>query len=75
MEDKKQKELLKGESSDNSSEKNNINTKNINESTNNKAYLTNEEYIKLFYNSNNTGVNTNFPLNVIHNQKKAKNGK
>ena len=60
--------------SDNSSNKNNITNKNLNKSTN-KAFLTNEEYIKLFYNSKNNGVNKNFPLNVIHNQKREKNGK
>ena len=74
MENKKQNILQKWESSDNSSSKNNISNKDENESTN-KAYLTNEEYIKLFYNSKNNGVNKNFPLNVIHNLKKEKNGK
>ena len=39
----------------------------------NKNYLTNEEYIKLFYNSNNAGVNKNFSLNVIRNKNKSKN--
>ena len=39
----------------------------------NKNYLTNEEYIKLFYNSNNAGVNKNFSLNIIRNKNKSKN--
>ena len=74
MEGKKQNDLLKEESSGNFTKKNDNTDKDINVSTN-KTYLTNEEYIKLFYNSNNNGVNKNFPLNVIHNQKKTKNGK
>ena len=31
----------------------------------NTLYLSNEIYIKLFYNSKNSGLNKNFPLNVI----------
>ena len=41
----------------------------------NNNHLTNDEYIKLFYSSSNAGVNKNFPLNVIHNSYKTKNGK
>ena len=39
----------------------------------NNDFLTNEEYIKLFYNSNNAGVNKNFSLNVIRDKNKPKN--
>ena len=39
----------------------------------NNGFLTNEEYIKLFYNSNNAGVNKNFSLNVIRDKNKPKN--
>ena len=39
----------------------------------NNGFLTNEEYIKLFYNSNNAGVNKNFSLNVIRGKNKPKN--
>ena len=38
-------------------------------------YITNEDYIKLFYNSKNSGLNKNFPLNVIYNKKKPKSTK
>ena len=41
----------------------------------NNDFLTNEEYIKLFYNSNNAGVNKNFSLNVIRDKNKPKNEK
>ena len=37
-----------------------------------KNYLSNEDYIKLFYNSKNNGINKNFPLNVIYNKRKSK---
>ncbi len=40
-----------------------------------KAYLSNDDYIKLFYNSKNGGLNKNFPLNVIYNKKKSKSTK
>ena len=52
-------------------DKNNYND-NVNLFVNNNS-LTNEEYIKLFYNSNNAGVNKNFSLNVIRNKNKSKN--
>ena len=55
----------------NKSDKNNYND-NVNLYVNNNC-LTNEEYIKLFYNSNNAGVNKNFSLNVIRNKNKSKN--
>ena len=41
----------------------------------NITYLSNDDYIKLFYNSKNNGTNANFPLNVIYNKKKYKNTK
>ena len=41
----------------------------------NKFYLSNEDYIKLFYNSKNCGLNVNFPLNVVYNKKKSKTSK
>ena len=41
----------------------------------NTLYLSNEIYIKLFYNSKNSGLNKNFPLNVIYNKKKSKTSK
>lgn len=41
----------------------------------NITYLSNDDYIKLFYNSKNNGLNANFPLNVIYNKKKYKNTK
>ena len=50
---------------------NNNNDKNINDITKNanlpvnNCCLTNDEYIKLFYNSKNSGVNKNFPIKVI----------
>ncbi len=44
-------------------------------SYNNEKYLTNDDYIRLFYNSKNNGTNINFPLNVIYNKKKSKNTK
>ena len=37
-----------------------------------RNYLTNEEYIKLFYNSKNNGINKNFALHVTFNKKKSK---
>ena len=41
----------------------------------NNKYLSNNDYIKLFYNSKNSGLNINFPLNVVYNKKKSKNAK
>ena len=38
----------------------------------NQTFLTNEDYIKLFYNSKNSGLNKNFALNVIYNKRKSK---
>ena len=38
----------------------------------NQTFLTNEDYIKLFYNSKNLGLNKNFALNVIYNKRKSK---
>ena len=38
----------------------------------NQTFLTNEDYIKLFYNSKNFGLNKNFALNVIYNKRKTK---
>ena len=40
-----------------------------------KPYLSNEDYIKLFYNSKNSGLNKNFSLNVIYNKRKSKSSK
>ncbi len=40
-----------------------------------KDYLSNDDYIKLFYNSKNNGFNINFQLNVIYNKKKSKSMK
>ena len=56
------------------SKNNNKNKDNIDLALNND-FLTNEEYIKLFYNSNNAGVNKNFSLNVIRDKNKPKNEK
>ena len=41
----------------------------------NKTYLSNDDYIKLFYNSKNSGINKNFSLNVIYNKRKSKSTK
>ena len=41
----------------------------------NRKYLSNDDYIRLLYNSKNNGTNINFPLNVIYNKKKSKNTK
>ena len=41
----------------------------------NKKYLSNDDYIKLFYNSKNCGLNKNFPLNVVYNKRKSKSSK
>ena len=39
-------------------------------------YLSNNDYIKLFYNKKNTSYNNNcFPLNVTYNKKKKKQKK
>ena len=40
-----------------------------------KQYISNEDYIKLFYNSKNSGLNKNFSLNVIYNKRKSKSSK
>ena len=44
-------------------------------STMNKSYLSNDDYIKLFYNSKNSGLNKNFSLNVIYTKRKSKSMK
>ena len=54
---------------------NNNNSDNINDNPANNNCLTNDEYINLFYNSNNAGVNKNFPLKVVHETYKNKNEK
>ena len=41
----------------------------------NKSFLSNEDYIKLFYNSKNSGLNKNFSLNVIYHKRKSKSTK
>ena len=41
----------------------------------NKSYLSNDDYIKLFYNSKNSGLNKNFSLNVIYTKRKSKSMK
>ena len=41
----------------------------------NKNCLSNDDYIKLFYNSKNSGLNKNFALNVIYNKRKSKSTK
>ena len=41
----------------------------------NKSYLSNDDYIKLFYNSKNSGLNKNFSLNVIYTKRKSKSTK
>ena len=41
----------------------------------NKTYLSNDDYIKLFYNSKNSGINKNFSLHVIYNKRKSKSTK
>ena len=66
---------IKQDSSNNKPNNNNINNPEQHIQKVNNNHLTNDEYIKLFYNSNNAGVNKNFPLNVIHNSYKTKNGK
>ena len=63
------------DSSNNKPNSNNINNPDQHVQKRSNEHLTNDEYIKLFYNSNNAGVNKNFPLNVIHNSYKSKNGK
>ena len=40
-----------------------------------KKYLSNDDYINLFYNSKNSGFNINFQLNVIYNKRKSKSSK
>ena len=65
----------KQDSSNNKPNKNNINNPEKQIPKENNNHLTNDEYIKLFYNSNNAGINKNFPLNVIHNSYKSKIGK
>ncbi len=66
----------KNDSSNNSTNNNNdnINDKKGHFPENNN-YMTNDEYIKLFYNSNNAGVNRNFKLNVFHGDNKSNKGK
>jgi len=61
--------------SSNNKKNNNMNNTENHEQKDNNNHLTNEEYINLFYNSNNAGVNKNFPLNVKHNSYNNKNGK
>jgi hypothetical protein len=63
------------ESSNNKNNNNNMDNSEHHEQKDNINHLTNEEYIKLFYNSNNAGVNKNFPLNVKHNSYNNKNAK
>ena len=56
----------------------NINNLQLNYDSNpniNNVYLSNEDYIKLYYNSKNCGLNVNFPLNVVYNKKKSKPSK
>ena len=72
MEPKLPQEISTNESSMNS---NNIQTKYNYFSNINQTFLSNEDYIKLFYNSKNGGLNKNFSLNVIYNKKKSKNTK
>ena len=66
---------IKQDSSNNKPNNNNINNPEQQIQKVNNNHLTNDEYIKVFYSSNNAGVNKNFPLNVIHNSYKTKNGK
>ena len=66
---------IKQDSSNNKPNNNNINNPEQQVQKVNNNHLTNDEYIKLFYSSNNAGVNKNFPLNIIHNSYKTKNGK
>ena len=71
----------KPDSSKNVSSNNSTNNNNDNINDNNghfpenNNYMTNDEYIKLFYNSNNAGVNRNFKLNVFHGDNKSNKGK
>ena len=62
-------------SNDPSKNKNNIQIQYNNLNNINKFYLSNDDYIKMFYNSKNSGLNKNFPLNVIYNKRKSKNSK
>ena len=67
--------LLKNETSNNINKSdNNVNKSNANLSINNFC-LTNEEYIKLFYNSKNEGTNKNFSLNKVYEKCKSNNEK
>ncbi len=54
---------------------NNNNSDNPNNNPANNNCITNDEYINLFYNSNNAGVNKNFPLKVVHEAYKHKSEK
>ena len=62
-------------SNDPSNNTNNIQMKYNYFSIINKNCLSNDDYIKLFYNSKNSGLNKNFDLNVIYNKSKSKSTK
>ena len=72
MEPKLPQGISTNESSKNS---NNIQIKFKYLPNNNQTFLSNEDYIKLFYNSKNSGLNKNFSLNVIYNKRKTKSTK
>ena len=75
MESNKKTDSFKNESFKNNNDKNKDNINNNVYLPVNNCCLTNDEYIKLFYNSNNSGVNKNFPLKVIRETFKSKQGK
>jgi len=72
MEQKSSQEISSNESSKST---NNIQVKSNYFSIINKKCLSNDDYIKLFYNSKNSGLNKNFALNVIYNKRKSKSTK
>ena len=69
MEQKSSQEISSNEPSKST---NNIQVKSNYFSIINKNCLSNDDYIKLFYNSKNSGLNKNFALNVIYNKRKSK---
>ena len=77
MDNKKNLDSLKNESHNNNNKNtdDNVNNNNNANLSINNICLTNEEYIKLFYNSKNEGINKNFPLNKVHDKCKSNNEK
>ena len=77
MDNKKNLDSLKNESHNNNNKNtdDNVNNNNNANLSINNICLTNEEYIKLFYNSKNEGINKNFSLNKVHDKCKSNNEK